>query len=294
MADRLRELEVFSEIAASGSLAEAGRRLNISPPAVTRILAGLEERLGVRLVQRTTRHLNLTEAGLRFLEAANRLLSELEDAEREAVGAGGMPQGRVAITAPTSFGRLAVAPIFADFLEANPKVRGTLHLWDRNVNLVEEGLDVAVRIGDLPDSGLVARKVGAVRRVLVASPTYLEKTGMPETPDDLSLLRFIAFRGIMPRDRILLKGATRTVSPWLELNDALAALSLAEDGRGVTVAMSYLTRELTAKGRLVELLPELATAERPVNLVWPEARLPTPAVRAFLDFARPRLTQLLA
>lgn len=294
MTDRLRELEVFTEIAAGGSLAEAGRRLNISPPAVTRILAGLEERLGVRLVQRTTRHLSLTEAGLRFQEAANRLLSELENAEREATGAGGMPQGRVAITAPTSFGRLAVAPIFADFLEANPKVRGTLHLWDRNVNLVEEGLDVAVRIGDLPDSGLVARKVGAVRRVLVASPGYLERTGIPKTPDDLSLHHFIAFRGIMPRDRIVLKGMTRTIAPWLELNDALSALSLAEDGRGMTVAMSYLTRELVSKGQLVELLPDLATAEWPVHLVWPEARLPTPAVRAFLDFARPRLTRLLA
>ena len=292
--DRLRELEVFTEIAAVGSLAEAGRRLNLSPPAVTRILAGLEDRLGVRLVQRTTRSLNLTEAGLRFRDSANRLLADMEEAEREAAGAGVLPQGRVAITASTSFGRLAVVPIFAEFLDAHPRVRGCVHLWDRNVNLIEEGIDVAVRIGDLPDSGLFARRLGSVRNMLVASPNYLDRAGTPAHPDDLALHRIIAFRGVMPTDRIILHGVSRLVTPWIEVNDALSAISLAEQGHGLTVALSYMTKGLIAQGKLVEVLPDIAPPERPVHLVWPEARLPTIAVRAFLDHAQPKLTAIVS
>lgn len=292
--DRMRELEVFVEIASAGSLAEAGRRLNVSPPAVTRILAGLEDRLGVRLVQRTTRTLKLTAAGMRFREMANRLISDMDAAEREVAGSSAIPQGRVAVTASTSFGRMAVARIFAQFLETNPRVHGSLFLWDRNVNLIEEGIDVAVRIGELPDTGLIARRVGEVRQVLVASPNYLERAGTPKNADELALHRIIAFRGIMQSDRIALKGVTRTVTPWMEVNDALSALALAEAGYGITIAMSYLMRETLPKGRLVELLPDHATPKRPVHLVWPDARLPTPAVRAFVDYARPRLSTLLS
>lgn len=294
MTDRVRELEVFTEIAAAGSLAAAGRRLNMSPPAVTRILAALEERLGVRLIQRSTRHLSLTEAGMRFRESAHRLLADIEEAEREATGAGATPRGRMSVTASTSFGRLAVVPLFASFLEANPRVNGSVYLWDRNVNLIEEGLDVAVRIGQLPDSGLYARRLGHVRRVLVASPDYLARAGTPSSADELQLHRIIAFRGVMPTDRIALRGVARTVTPWIEINDALSAISLAESGHGITVALSYMARNHIAEGRLVELMPELAPPERPVNLVWPEARLPTLAVRSFLDYAQPRLSRILA
>ncbi|MEM8630737.1 MAG: LysR family transcriptional regulator [Pseudomonadota bacterium] len=292
--DRIKELEVFTEIAAAGSLAAAGRRLNLSPPAVTRILSGLEDRLGVRLVQRTTRNLHLTEAGLRFRASAHRLLEDMDAAEREAAGAGLVPQGRVAVTASTSFGRLAVAPVFAAYLDAHPRVQGSLQLWDRNVNLIEEGIDVAVRIGALPDTGLIARRLGAVRRILVASPEYLARMGAPAGPDDLALHRFIAFRGLMPTDRILFDGATRAVTPWLEINDALSAVRLAEAGYGITVALSYMTLPQIAEGSLVEVLPDVAPPARPVHLVWPEARLPTPAVRAFLDHAHPKLSSALA
>ena len=292
--DRLRELEVFAEIAAAGSLAEAGRRLNLSAPAVTRILAGLEERLGVRLVQRTTRSLNLTEAGSRFRQSALRLLADMDTAEREVVGSGAVPQGRVAVTASTSFGRLAVVPVLAEFLTAHPRVRGTAYLWDRNVNLVEEGIDVAVRIGDLPDTGLIARRIGQVRRLLVASPDYLERMGVPSDPDAISLHRLIAFRGLMPTDRLVFESVTRAVDPWIECNDALTSLSLAEKGYGISVALSYMTASKIDQGKLVEVLPSYATPERPVHLVWPEARLLTPAVRSFLDFAQPRLSNALA
>lgn len=292
--DRLRELKVFTEIATAGSMAEAGRRLNLSPPAVTRILAGLEDRLGVRLVQRTTRRLHLTEAGRRFREAAVRLLEDMDAAEREAAGTGLVPQGRVAITASSSFGRMTVVPLFAEFLAANPRVTGSVFLWDRNVNLVEEGIDVAVRIGELPDAGLIARRVGQVRRVLVASPAYLDKHGTPGDPDALDDHRFISFQGVSPGDRIMLGGARRALKPWIALNDAVSALSLAEAGHGMTVAMSYLTTAQMSDGRLVELLPELAPPALPVHLVWPESRMPTAAVRAFIGHSHPRLTRLLA
>lgn len=291
--DRLRELEVFAEIATAGSMAEAGRRLNLSPPAVTRLLAGLEERLGVRLVQRTTRRLHLTEAGQRFFAAAERFLADMDAAEREAAGSGLVPQGRVAITASTSFGRLAVVPVFAEFLEANPRVSGSVHLWDRNVNLVEEGIDVAVRIGELQDAGLIARRVGHVRRMLVASPDYLNRVGTPTDADALVRHRFVTFRGVMPTDRISLDGVSRNVTPWIVLNDALSSLALAEAGHGITLAMSYLTRSQIADGTLIEVLPHIAPPPLPVHLVWPEARMPTAAVRTFIDHAHARLSALL-
>lgn len=291
--DKIRELEVFAEIATARSMAEAGRRLNLSPPAVTRILAGLEDRLGVRLVQRTTRSLNLTEAGRRFKEAADRLLVDMDAAEREASGTGEDPRGRITITASTSFGRLAVVPLFAEYLAANPRVTGSAYLWDRNVNLVEEGIDVAVRIGELPDAGVIARRVGSVRRMLVASPDYLKQEGALADVDELTNRRFISFRGVMPTDRISLSGATRTIVPWIELNDALSALSLAEEGYGVTLTMSYLARAYVEQGTLVEVLPQIAPPPMPVHLVWPEARMLTAAVRAFIDHAHPRLTRLL-
>lgn len=291
--DRIRELEVFTEIASATSMAEAGRRLNLSPPTVTRILAGLEDRLGVRLLQRTTRSLQLTEAGVRFRDASERLLADLDTAEREAAGSGLVPQGRVAITASSSFGRLAVVPLFAEFLAAYPRVTGSMHLWDRNVNLVEEGIDVAVRIGLLPDAGLIARRVGEVRRMLVASPDYLDRVDVPQTIGDLVHHNIIAFRGVMPTDRISLKGVSRAVIPWIVLNDALSSLALAEDGYGITLTMSYLARSRIAEGKLVEVLPEIAPPFVPVHLVRPEARMPTAAVRAFIDFAHPKLTSLL-
>jgi len=181
MMDRLRELQVFTEIANAPSMAQAGRRLNLSPPAVTRILAGLEDRLGVRLVQRTTRSLQLTDAGLRFRDAAERLLSDMDAAEREAAGTGLIPQGRVALTASSSFGRQAVVPLFAEFLDAHPRVSGSLHLWARTVNLVEEGIGVAIRTGPLAAAGLSAPPVGEVRRTLVASAAAVARVRSPLT-----------------------------------------------------------------------------------------------------------------
>lgn len=295
--DRLREMEVFAEIAEAGSFAAAARRLRMSPPAVTRLVAALEERLGARLIQRTTRTMRLTEAGRRFREAAARVLSEVEAAERGVAGETAAPRGKITITASTSFGRMAVSPVAARFLAANPGVTASLLLVDRVVNLLEEGIDVGIRIGELPDSRLIGRRVGAVRRILVASPGYLSGTGAPAHPGDLKDHRFIAFTGLMPTRSLTFNqgGEALSVTPpdWLELNDAAAALALAEAGEGVTIALSYMVAEALAGGRLVEILPAFAPPTRPIHLLYSETRLLTPAVRAFVDFAQPRLAAMV-
>jgi DNA-binding transcriptional LysR family regulator len=296
--DRLHAMEVFAAVAEAGSFAGAAKRLRLSPPAVTRAVAALEERLGVRLFNRTTRSLNPTEAGLRFLTSTQRLLAELDEAERSAAGTTAVPSGHLVVTAPVTFGRAHVAPVLAAFLQAQPKVTAALLLLDRVTSLVEEGIDVAVRIGQLPDSTLVARRVGEVRRLLVASPAYLAAHGVPERPEALKEHAVIAFSGLLPgRDwRFVENGraTTVTLAPRLEINDALAALEVAERGHGITLALSYMVGPLLAAGRLVPVLEAFAPPPAPVQIVHPQSRLVAAKVRAFLDFATPRLKERLA
>lgn len=295
--DRFHELGVFVGIADAGSFAEAGRRLRLSPPAVTRAVAALEDRLGVRLFNRTTRSLKLTEAGVRFLDSARRILAELETAEREATGETATPAGHLGVTASLTFGRLVLAPVVASFLTAHPRVTASLLLVDRVVNLVEEGMDVAVRIGRLPDSALVARKVGEVRRILVASPDYIGRRGMPQSPAELKLHSVVAFTGIQSSHEWPVGSGPQptmvTVRSRLDINDATAALAVATAGHGITVALSYMVAEELRRGTLVEVLADAAPPPVPVHIVYPQTRLLAPKVRAFLDFTAPRLRDML-
>lgn len=295
--DRLHEMEVFVAVADAGSFAKAGKRLRISPPAVTRAVSSLEERLGTRLFNRTTRSLSLTQAGLRFLEGAKRLLAEIDAAEREAVGESAMPAGHLTVTASVTFGRSAIAPVMSAFLRGHPRVTGSLMLIDRIVNLVEEAIDVAARIGQLPDSSLVARRVGEVQRILVASPDYLAKRGEPGSPADLKLHSIIAFSGLMPnREWRFVDGTTTAhvaLQPRFEINDATAAIDAAEAGDGITIALSYMVAKKIAEGRLMPVLGRYAPPPVPVQLVYPQSRLVAPKVRAFVDFAGPRLKDVL-
>jgi DNA-binding transcriptional LysR family regulator len=291
--DRLQSMEIFVAVAETGGFAKAAARLHLSPPVVTRAVAALEERLGVRLFNRTTRSVVPTEAGLRFLDKARSLLEQLEEAEKDAAGEMALPTGQLTVTASVSFGRAAVAPVVTEYLRANPRVSATLLMLDRQVNLIEEGVDIAVRIGDLPDSSLVARAVGRVRRLLVASPDYLARRGMPSTPTDLHLHEVIGFTGLMPnrewrfvRDG---RGATLRLAPRFELNDAAAAIAAAEAGEGITLALSYMVAGAIRAGRLVPVLLPFSAPAVPVQLVTPQARLVAPKVRAFLDLAAPRL-----
>ncbi len=295
--DRVHEMEVLVAIADVGSFAAAGRRLHISPPAVTRAVASLEARLGVRLLNRTTRSLSMTEAGVRFLETARSVLAGIEAAEKEALGEMAAPQGRLTVTTSFTFGRTALAPIVSEFLGAHPQVSLSVLLIDRTVNLVEEGIDVAVRIGPLSDSSLIARRVGQVRRLLVASPKYLDRRGWPQNPSDLKLHSIIAFTGLVANRKwgYLDRGgvAYQSFEPRLEINDAATAIAAATAGDGITVALSYMVAEQLRSGALVPVLEPVTPPPVPVHLVHPHNRLVAPKVRAFIDFAAPKLSRRL-
>lgn len=295
--DRLRDLEVFVAVADAGSLAGAGARLRLSPPAVTRAIAALERRLGGRLFNRTTRSLAITDMGRRFLAHARRLLADLELAEKEAVGEAATPQGALTITAPVTFGRLILTPTVGAFLDTQPLVTVSMLLLDRVANLIEEGIDLAVRIGALPSSALMARKVGSVRRILVASPGYLARHGAPARPAELRPHALVAFTGLMQnREWRFVDGKKSggvAIAPRLEVNDAMAAIAAAEAGDGITITLSYMVADKIRAGQLVPVLEEFAPPPVPVHLVYPESRLIAPKLRAFVDFATLHLRDAL-
>jgi len=295
--DRIREIEVFIAVNDAGSFAKAGQRLRMSPPAVTRAVSSLEDRLGVRLFQRTTRRLAITDVGTRFLESARRIFDDLEAAEREALGATSTVRGHLTVTASVTLGRSLLSPVVREFLVRYPEVTMSVLLLDRVTNLVEEGIDAGIRIGFLPDSTMVARKLGSVRRMLVASPLYLAQHGAPSVPADLARHAMIAFTGLMPNRewRFLDRRRAASVSfmPKLEINDAISAIAAAEAGDGITVALSYMVAEQIRRGSLVQVLTDVTPPAAPVHVVFPQSRLLAPKLRAFVDFAAPRLKQAL-
>lgn len=291
--DKLHEMEVFVAVAESGSFTKAAKRLRLSPPAVTRAVSSLEDRLGAQVFSRTTRSLTITDVGQQFLESTRRILIDLEMAEREAVGESTTPRGHLSITASVAFGRTILGPVVSDFLNQHPRITASLLLFDRVVNLVEEGLDIAVRIGYLPDSNLIAKRVGQVHRMLVASPEYLARRGRPETPADLQLNSVIAVTGLVPNREWQFAHESKTGSislrPLLEVNDAPTAISAAEQGHGIATTLSYMVSEQVEKGTLVPLLNAFMPPPQPVHIVYPHTRLVAPKIRAFMDFTAPLL-----
>ena len=285
--DRLDELTVLVAVLDAGSLAAASRRLRRSPPSVTRALAALEDRVGARLVERTTRRLTATEAGRTLAGQARAVLAGYAEAVRDASEA--PLRGTVRVTAPVVFGRRHVTPLVIAFLDAHPAVAVDLMLADRNLDLIEEGLDAAVRIGPLADSSLVARRVGEVRRVLVASPGYLAAHGTPRTPGDLARHdTIVSSSRPVPVEWRFKEGARGRVvrlAPRLLVNEVEAALVGARIGRGIAMALSYQVADDLAAGLLVRLLPDHEPPPLPVQLVRPGGRHMTPRVRAFLDHA---------
>jgi DNA-binding transcriptional LysR family regulator len=285
--DRLDELASFVAIIESGSLVAASRRLQRSPPAVTRALSALEDRIGLRLVERTTRRLAPTEAGTALAERARTLLADYDQA---LSGASQAPvRGVLRITAPVQFGRRHVVPIVSEFLNEYPDVRVELSLNDRNLDFIEEGLDLAVRIGPLADSSLVARPVGSVRRVVVASPAYLALRGVPRTPSDLAthdtifgMARSLAREWRFGPSR---RGAVVRLSPRLLVDDVETQLQAVLSGRGIARVLSYQVTDQLAAGSLVRLLQEFEPEPLPVQLVTSSRSHLAPKVRAFLDAA---------
>ncbi len=291
--DRIESVAVFVEVAEHRSFVAAARRLKRSPTAVTRAVGELETRLGVRLLNRTTRAVNLTEAGDRFLAGARRVLADLEEIERAAAGEGTAPRGELRVTAPILFGRLHVLPIVTEFLGRFPEVSVALSLLDRPVDLVEEGLDIAVRIGALAESSAVATRVGAVHRIVVASPAYLAQHGTPHAPLDLGQHAIVAFSGVAGVEHwVFLDAAGETsvaIRPRLVVTTAEAALDAVRTGWGITRVLSYQAADDLARGSLRRLLSAHEGDEQPIHLLYPGGRHPPPKLRAFIDFAKPRL-----
>ncbi len=292
--DRLDELQILVAILDTGSMAAAARKLGRSPAAVTRELGVLETRAGARLLERSTRRLTPTEAGLRLAEQARRLLADYEAALLPA-GAD-TPRGLLRIAAPNVFGRRHVAPVVTRFLAAQPEVQVELLLSDRNVDLIEEGVDAAVRIGPLANLSLVARRLGQVSRVTVACPDYLARRGTPSTPLELAgheLIMSTSVRSVAEwRFRQGKREHVVRYSPRLRVNDVEAMLAAAIDGFGIARALSYQVEPLLRAGLLVRLLPAYEPEPLPVHLVLPSSRHMPPRLRAFVDVAVAQLGTL--
>jgi DNA-binding transcriptional LysR family regulator len=291
--DRIDAVAAFAEVAERGSFAEAARRLGRSPAAVTRAIAELEARLGVRLLNRTTRAVSVTEAGQRFLAGARRVLADLDEIERAAAGEGTAPRGELRVTAPILFGRLHVLPIVLEFLGSFRDVSVVLTLLDRPIDLVEEGLDVAVRIGALAESSAIASRVGAVHRIVVASPGYLARHGTPRAPADLGAHAIIAFAGMFGVERWVFPDKAEeesvAIKPRLVVTTAEAAVDAARGGFGLTRVLSYQAADDIGRGSLRRVLTTYEGDELPIHLLYPGGRHPPPKLRAFLDFTMPRL-----
>lgn len=287
--DRIEAMTAFVTVAELRGFAPAARRLGLSPSAITRLVAALEERLSIRLLRRTTRSVTLTDGGARYLERARRILADVTEAEGAARAERSVPSGRFVVAAPQLFGRREVAPLMCDFLARYPAVVGELTLADRLVNLVEEGVDVAVRIGELADSSLKVRRLGATRRVVVASPAYLAKRKRPRTPADLSAHTIIQFTAITPVGewRFVHDGEEQRVAlvPSFVTNSADAAIGHAERGGGLTMVLAYQVVDLVHAGALAVVLPRYEPPPLPIQLVYPSARLLSASSRAFIDLA---------
>lgn len=294
--DRFAAMRVFVAVADGGSLSAAGRSLGMPLATVSRHLSALEDQLGVRLITRTTRRLVLTEPGLHYLESCRRIMAEMDSAELRLAGGQAEPHGELAFTAPVVFGRLHVLPVVVAFLEAYPRVTARMLLVDRVVDLVEEGLDLSVRVGPLPDSSLIATRVGATRYVACASPSYLARRGTPGSPQDLASHDCISFNTLSLVQRWRFYGQKRqmvTVQPRLSVNTAEAAIDAAVAGLGVTRVMSYQAASRLADGSLRLILEDFEPEAAPVSLLHREDRLPQAKVRNFVAFAAPLLRKAL-
>jgi DNA-binding transcriptional LysR family regulator len=282
--DRIDAMQAFVAVADLEGFAPAARKLKVSPSAVTRLIAALEDRLGARLLQRTTRSVTLTDAGTRYLERARRILADVEEAERAAEGERTRPSGRLVVSAPVGFGRLHVSPIMSAYLKRYGEVSAELRLSDRMVNLVEDGVDLAVRIGHLPDSSLVARQVGAMPRIVVASSAYLRARGEPKTPQAIASHDTIQF-GATPEWRFTSDGRELRVTsaPRFITNSADAAIQYAEAGGGLAGVMAYQATDAIKGGRLQIVLANFQPPALPIHIVYPTSRLLSAKVRAFVD-----------
>jgi DNA-binding transcriptional LysR family regulator len=291
--DRLHLMTVFVAVAEEESFAGGGRRLSMSPPAVTRAIAALEERLGVKLLNRTTRHVRVTEAGQRYLDDARRIIGEVDEADEAAAGINGTPRGQLAVTAPVLFGKMFVMPGIVDYLRRYPDMEVSATFLDRVVNLLEEGMDAGVRIGQLPDSSMKAIGVGQVGRIVCAAPSYLAAHGVPKTPAELNGHTIVAAINVTSAVewKFMHDGQPMSVKvkPRLSVSSNDGAIEALRQGFGISRLMSYQIAPLLDSGELVPLLSDFETARLPVHVVHREGRYASAKVRTFVDLMVARL-----
>lgn len=287
--DRLETMRVFVTVAAQGGFARAARKLGISAPAATRAVAALEEQLGTRLLHRTTRIVRLTEAGTRYAADCERILGELEEADRAASGDAHEPRGLLTVTASFTFGRRYVGPALVELLGLHPQITARTLFVDRIVDIVEEGVDVAVRIAHMPDSTLAAQRVGTVRRVVCAAPAYLERRGTPHAPEDLAGHDILDFSSPGLATWSFGEGRTVAIRPRLVASASDVAVEAAIAGHGITRGLSYVLDPHIKAGRLRRILAEHEPAPIPVQVVHGQGPRPPKRVRAFVDLLVRRL-----
>jgi DNA-binding transcriptional LysR family regulator len=293
--DRLEAMSLLVAVVEAGSFSAAGRKLGMPLPTVSRKISDLEAHLSTRLLTRSTRRLALTDSGAAYVAAARRILDEVSEAERVASGEHAAPRGDLVITAPVVFGRLHVLPVIAEFLAQWPEINVRLVLADRNLDLIDDHVDIAVRIGALADSALVATRVGAVRSVVCGSPAYFAAHGAPKSPEDLAALTAVTFDPLSPsqhwvfRDPKSKRELRAPVRSRLSVNTAEAAIDGAVAGLGVTRVLSYQVAQAVLDGRIQIVLAEYEPAPLPVSLIHGPQGLTPLKVHVALDFATTRL-----
>jgi len=296
--DRLEAMSIVLAVAEAGSLSAAARRLNTPVATASRKITELEEHLHAKLFERSARKLRLTDSGLSYVAALKRILADLSEADRAAAGEYTRPTGELVVTAPVGLGRLHLMPILAEFLRAYPKIDVHLLLSDSVLSLTEDQFDVALRIGELPDSRLIALRLGTIRTVVCASPAYLEARGTPKTPDDLAAHDCIIYEGFIgPYDWKFVREGTDvavTVRPRLVVSNPEAAFDAVLAGIGLGRGASYYVGAAIEAGTLTTVLDEFHLPTRPVSFVYPAGRFLPVKLRAFLDFLAPRLRARLA
>lgn len=291
--DLLDEMGVFIAVAEEGGFAAAARKLVVSAPTITRAIAALEERVGTPLFVRTTRYVRLTDAGEHYLHDCRRILNEIEAAEAQASGAHVNPQGQLVVSSPVFFGQLVVVPLMAQFIDQYPEVRGEVRLLDRSVQMADEGIDIAFRTGEQPDSSHVAIPVGSIHRAVCASPSYLERFGEPRYPNELKEHRIVASMAdsrslhwafLNKRDRIAIE-----IKPQLLVTNNEAAIETAVSGWGITRAMSYQINHHVKTGALKPILGAFREPDLPVWMVSQEGRRGAAKQRLFMQFAKEKM-----
>lgn len=291
--DRLHLMQIFVAVAEEEGFAGGARRLSVSPPTVTRAIATLEEHLGIKLFQRTTRFVRVSEAGQRYLEGARKVIACAEEADQAALGVNSEPRGSISVTASVLFGRMHVMPGIVDYMQRYPATEVSAIFVDRVVNLVEEGVDVAIRIGELPDSSYRAIRVGSVRRVLCAAPSYLEQYGVPETPNCLPQHKILLGRGLNATAEFKFNEGKRAfavkVKPRLTVTDNASLIEAAVAGLGITSLISYQIEPELTSGKLVAILRDYELKPLPVSIVHSESRYASSKIRAFIDLMSERL-----